>query len=177
MGSLAILHCAGAKALRCSLPGPNNSPNIHPSPMGHQLLLPKMPPALGLSQPPSPSKGNMTLPMVWFGIFSALLSSELFLVCQYSCYKVPQTEVTFLGCFFFSIIILRVFCSFGIFFSHKKSQFTHLLPQLPLSPNAAQCFLLRALSQFSVHLAASYPRQTELILRVRFGETLYQMLC
>lgn len=43
----------------------------------------------------------MTLPMVWFGIFSALLSSELFLVCQYSCYKVPQTEVTFLGCFFF----------------------------------------------------------------------------
>lgn len=137
MGSLAILHCAGAKALRCSLPGPNNSSNIHPSPMGHQLLLPKMPPALGLSQPPSPSKGNMTLPMVWFGFFSALLSSELSLVCQYSCYKVPQTEVTFLGWFFFSIIILGVFCSFGIFFSHKKASShicSHSSPQM--QPNA-----------------------------------------
>lgn len=132
MGSLAILHCAGAKALRCSLPGPNNSPNIHPSPMGHQLLLPKMPPALGLSQPLSPSKGNMTLPMVWFGFFSALLSSELSLVCQYSCYKVPQTEVTFLGWFFFFQLLFWGFSVvLGFFFPIKKPVHTSAPTALP----------------------------------------------
>lgn len=100
MGSLAILRFAGAKALKCFLPGPNNSPNIHPSPTGHHLLLLKMPPALGLS-PPTPSEGNLT-PLLPFFL---LLASELSPVCQYSCNKVLQAEATFL--FFLIIIILE----------------------------------------------------------------------
>lgn len=165
MGSLAILRFAGVKPLRCLLPDPNNSPNIHPSPTGHHLLLLKMPPALGLN------------PLRWqpdsSAVFLLLLASELSPVCQYSCNEVLQSEATFPS---FLVIILGGSVGFGGFFG-EKSQCRALVPQLPCSPNTVHWYLFRALSQFSVHLAASYPQQTELIFRVRFGETLYQMLC
>lgn len=110
MGSLAILRFAGVKPLRCLLPDPNNSPNIHPSPTGHHLLLLKMPPALGLN------------PLRWqpdsSAVFLLLLVSELSPVCQYSCNEVLQTEATFPS---FLVIILGGSVGFGVFFFVRKA--------------------------------------------------------